>query len=274
MSNNKNDINNFLLNKISEIEFEAYKDVHPIIPSESILINENTFAFICYHYNVKCGGTIIDYINFYSYNNNNFILVDQYKFDNKIIEDPSDFVQMKVENEKLIIITKQYLLIDKIFIYDGKYSFKNVICRKLDEIPYKILDDLKIVFLGKILKICQFSLEGNDKKCLFELSYDIFKSDLFKHKYDKEKINRNKISKKSEEEENNNESKSNDVIEQEEKFDERKSSNDNEEEGQNYESIDEEDEDYIFENVGISNKICDILEIKEKNLIIIEFRNF
>ena len=275
MSKNKNDINIFLLNKIIEIKFESYKNVHPIIPSESISVNENTFAFVCYYYKDESRGRIIDSIKFYSYINNNFILVGQYKFDNKIIEEPSDFVQMKVEKENLIIITKQYLIIDKIFIYDGKYSFKNIIFLKLDEIPYKILDDIKIAFCGnKILKIYQFSLEGNDKKCLFELSYDIFKSDLFKNKSDKDNNNKNKNNKKSEEEENNYENKNNDVIEDEENFNESKSNNDNEEEEQNNKECDEGEKGYIFENVKISNKICDILEIKEKNLIIISFSKF
>ena len=271
MSKNKSDMNHFLLNKIIEIKFED-----PIISSKSISVNENTFAFVCYHYKVQWTETIIDFIKFYAYINNNFNLVGKYNFDNTIIEKPSDFVQMKVENENLIIITNNYLIIDKIMIFDGKYSFKNIICQKLDEIPYKILDDLKIVFCkGVILKIYQFSLEGNDKKCLFELSYNIFTYDLFKNKCYKKNNNKNKSNKNSEEEiENNNENKSNDDIEEEENFNENNSNYYNEEEELKDEESDDDEEDYIFGDVEIKNKINDILEIKEKNLIIISFSKF
>ena len=266
MSKNKNDMNHFLLNKIIEINFE-----HPIILSKSISVKENTFAFVCYHYKVQWTETIIDFIKFYSYIKNNFILVGKYNFDNTIIEKPYDFVQMKVENENLIIITKNYLIIDKIWIFDGKYSFKNIICQKLDEIPYKILDDLKIVFFeGVILKIYQFSLEGNDKKCLFELSYNIFTYDLFKNKCYKKNNNKNS----EEEDENNNENKSNDDIEDEENLNENNSNYDNEDEELKDKESDDEEEDFIFGDVEIKNNINDILEIKGKNLIIISFSKF
>jgi hypothetical protein len=65
----------FILEKIDEIKFESYKDTHPIIPIYSIVINQNTFAFVCYHYKVEWTETKIDFIKFFSYINNNFILV-------------------------------------------------------------------------------------------------------------------------------------------------------------------------------------------------------
>ena len=84
---------------------------------------------------------------------------------------------MKVENENLIIITNQFLIVDKILINDGKYTFKNIITQKLNEKPFKILDNYKIAsYNKKIFKISQFSMKDNSIKCLFELSYDIFKS--------------------------------------------------------------------------------------------------
>ena len=119
----------FILEKIDEIKFETHKDTHPIIPICSIVINQNTFAFVCYHYIVEWTETKIDFIKFYSYINNNFILVGQYDFYDKIIENPSDFIQMKVENENLIILTKKYLIIEKIFIINNKYTFKNIILK-------------------------------------------------------------------------------------------------------------------------------------------------
>ena len=74
MSKNKNIQKNFILNKINELKFELEeRNVYFIIPSYSIQVNDNTFAFVCYHYKVKFTETIIDFIKFYSYINNNFI---------------------------------------------------------------------------------------------------------------------------------------------------------------------------------------------------------
>ena len=33
---------------IKRLKFEQYIDVYPLIPSLSIKVNENTFAFVCY----------------------------------------------------------------------------------------------------------------------------------------------------------------------------------------------------------------------------------
>ena len=241
MSKIGNTKQNFILNKINEIKLESFKITQNIIPSYSIVLNENSFATVFYHYKVEFTETKIDFIKFFSYINNNFILVGQYDFNDKIIEDPSDFIQMKVENGNLIILTKNYLIVEKIIIKNNEYTFKNIISKNLNENLYKILENNKFVSYDKnIFKIYQFSIEEDAIKCLFEISYDIFESNhIFKNEYKKE----------------NNENKNNNYFEEE-----------------SYNQTDkEEDEDYIFQNAEISNKLCDIIEIKEKKLIIISF---
>ena len=149
MSETKNENSIFILDKIKELEFETRNDTHPIIPEHSIKINENTFAFVCYHYVVKWTETKIDFIKFYTCINDDFRCIGQYNFNNEIIKEPSDFIQIKIKKNELIIITKKYLILEKIIINDNdNYSFQNITYKKLDEIPFKILSDKKIVFLS------------------------------------------------------------------------------------------------------------------------------
>ena len=233
----------FILEKIDEIKFESYKDTHPIIPIYSIVINQNTFAFVCYHYKVEWTETKIDFIKFFSYINNNFILVGQYDFNDKIIENPSDFIQMKVENENLIMLTKNYLIIERIFIINNKYTFKNIISKKLNENLFEILDNNKFVSFDNInLKIFQFSNEENSIKKLFQISIENFD---FENETKKEYENN---------EETNNENINN---------------NENEENIIQNEEEEKEEENYIFQNAEISYNLCDIIEIKDKNLILV-----
>ena len=238
MSKKENKNQNFILNKISEIKLESFKIKNSINPSYSIVFNENSFAILCYHSEDE-----LDFIKFFSYINNNFILVGQYNFNNKIIKHSSDFIQMKVENENLIILAKKYLIVEKIIIKNNKYTFKNIISKKLNENLYKILDNNKFVTFNKnILKIYQFSMGKDTLQCLFEISYDILKSKYFLKNEDKK--------------ENENEDENNNDIDAEEESDQ---------------SLNEEDEDYFSQNEKISYKLCDIIEIKEKNLIITSF---
>ena len=56
---------------------------------------------------------------------------------------------MKVEKNEIIIINKKYLILEKIIINaNDNYSFQNITYKKLDEIPFKILSDKKIVLLS------------------------------------------------------------------------------------------------------------------------------
>ena len=234
MSETKNENPIFILDKIKELEFETRNDTHPIIPEHSIKINENTFAFICYHYVVQWTETKIDFIKFYKCTNDDFRCIGQYNFNDEIIKEPSDFIQMKVENNELIIITKKYLILEKIIInVNGNYFFQNITYKKFDEIPFKILSDKKIVFYkNNNLKICKFSLEQNDIKCLFQYSYDNLATQL---DFKKENNDINK---------------------------------------ENIEEDDDDDEYSINQNGEISNKLCDVIEIKEKNLIIASFSKY
>ena len=114
MSETKNENSILILDKIKELEFEKRNDTHPIIPEHSIKINENTFAFLCYHYVVKWTETKIDFIKFYTCINDDFRCIGQYNFNDEIIKEPSDFIQMKVEKNELIIITQKYLILEKL----------------------------------------------------------------------------------------------------------------------------------------------------------------
>ena len=102
-------INNILKKKINEIQFKSYKDKYHIIPSKTIEVNKNTFALIFNNnYNFKQESEIY-FIQFFSYINDNFISVGKYNFNDKILVIPYDLiVQIKVENENLIIITTIY----------------------------------------------------------------------------------------------------------------------------------------------------------------------
>lgn len=246
--------NNFISDKIKQLKAELYikkLPIYHIIPSFSIFVNEHTFAVVFYHFSLECE-RIIDSINFYSDSNNTYILVGQYYFNNNIIKEPYHLIQMKVENENLIIITKEYLIIDKIEIINGKYSFNNIISQRLYENPFKILDNKKIVFYNENnLKIYQFSMKSNSLNCLFELSYDIFNSiNMFENKTNKLKKNYEK---------ENDINKNDDNIEIEDLI---------------YKEIDIEEQNLISFDENISNKLCDIIEIKEKSLIIVSFSKF
>ena len=94
----------FSLEEITEIELKFF-----LCPTLSKKINEKTFAIITYYYIVEFTDVQIDFIKIYSIINNNIVFVGQYNFDSKIIKEPSDFVDMKVETDNLIIITKNYL---------------------------------------------------------------------------------------------------------------------------------------------------------------------
>ena len=144
----------FALEKIAEIKLDFF-----LSPTLSIKVNEKTFAIISYHYTVEWAETQIDFIKFYSIINNNIAFVGQYNFDDKIIKEPSDLIDMKVENDHLIIITKDYLILEKIIInIEGKYSFQNLILKRLSEVPFKILNNGKFVsFHNKNLNIYHYS---------------------------------------------------------------------------------------------------------------------
>ena len=102
-----------ILIPIKRLKFEQYIDVYPLIPSLSIKVNENTFAFVCY----------------------------------------SD------ERINLIILSKHYLLVEKIEIIDDNYfSFKTIFKQKFEEPLFQILCNNKIVsYASNILKIYSFS---------------------------------------------------------------------------------------------------------------------
>ena len=157
------------LEEITEMKLDFF-----LLTSPSIKVNKNTFAIITYHYIVEWTETQLDFIKFYSIINNNFAFVGQYNFDSKIIKEPSDFVEMKAEKDNIIIITKNYLIIEKIIINnDGQYSFKNIILKELSEIPFKILNDGKFVsFHNNILKIYHYSTDTRDIKCVLDINYE------------------------------------------------------------------------------------------------------
>ena len=207
-----------VLEAITEIKFDSF-----LSPSRSIKINEKTFALITNHNNVESTETQNDFIKFYSIINNNIIFVGQYNFDNKIIK-KSDFVEMKVENDNLIIITKDYLIVEKIIINnEGQYSFKNIILKRLSEAPFKILNNGKFVsFHNNNLKIYHYSDHTRDIECLFNTNYDKALERL-----------------------------SNEWEKKDESLIEETNSEENE----------------------LENSLADIIEIKEKNLIIISFSN-
>ena len=194
------------------------------MPTYSKNVNEKNFAIITYHYIVKFTDEQIDFITFYSIINNNIVFVGQYNFDSKIIKELSDFIDMKVETDNLIIITKDYLIVEKIIInIEGQYSFKNITLKRLSEVPFKILNNGKIIsFHNNNLKIYHYSTNTRDIECLFNGNYD------------------KALKKLSKEWENKDESLSEESLSQEN---------------------------------GFENSLADILEIKEKNLIIILFSN-
>ena len=235
----KENTKNFILNKINEMQFKKFRENYQIIPSHSIKVNENTFALFCF----SLENANIKYIIFFSYICDNFILVGQYKINDSLIEKSSDFIQMKVENRNLIIILTKYLIVEEILI-NGTYEFKNIISLKLNEKPFKILNNNKFVSSNNnYLQIYQFSKISKDFQCLFKISKDILFTHIFDNQF-KKNINKKKI-----------------IIE----------SYNFETKAYNYDSDkeEEEDEDSLFNFIDVSNQLCDVIEIKEKNLIII-----
>ena len=140
---------------IKRLKFEQYIDVYPLIPSLSIKVNENTFAFVCYS-----DERMTTYIKFISIINNELKIKGEYKLDDYIIEDSAyNIKQLKVEKDNLIILSKHYLLVEKIEIIDDNYfSFKTIFKQKFEEPLFQILCNNKIVsYASNILKIYSFS---------------------------------------------------------------------------------------------------------------------
>ena len=158
-------------------------------------------------------------------------------------------IQIKIENENLI--TEQYLILKKKDINNKIYTFINIIIQKLDEKPFKLLNNYKFVtFNNDIFRIYQLSIETKTIKCLFEISFNIFEStltfgDKSKSNIDNENEKKEKEKEKEEEEEKEDE-------------EEEKSNND-------------ENEEFKDADINFSNRLCDIIEIKEKNIIIASF---
>ena len=144
-----------ILIPIKELKFETNIDVYPLIPSLSIKVNENTFAFVCYS-----DERMTAYIKFVSYINNELIITGEYRLDDNIIEDSAyNIKQIKVENNNLIIIIKRYLIVEAIEKINNNYfTFKNILKHKFNENLYKILLNNKIIsYDSNILKIYSFS---------------------------------------------------------------------------------------------------------------------
>ena len=216
--------------------------------------------------------TLINY--FILYINNKFISCGEYLIKGIIDYYSNNFIQIKLEKEYLIILKDNYLAVEKIDINNGLYTFTNIISQKLYEKPFKILNDNKFVtFDHDIFKISQILIETKTIKCLFKISYNIFKSKLvFKNKFSNKHYFKNEEEERKEEEEREEEEKEEGKEEEEEE--EKEEEKEEEEKVEVEEEIDKKA--YELENVEkagtyISNKLCDIIEIKEKNIIIASF---
>ena len=121
---------NKMLIQIKKLSFETNIDEYTLIPSLSIIVSENILAFVCYS-----DERMITYIKFISFIKNELIIMDEYKLDDKIIEDSADNIrQIKVENNNLIIICKRYLIVEKFEIKsDNTFLFKNILKHKFEE---------------------------------------------------------------------------------------------------------------------------------------------
>ena len=173
---------NLILTPIKKFEFEKYIDVYPLIPSLSIKVNENTFAFVCYS-----SERMTTYIKFVSIINNNLKIIGEYKLDDYIIEDsPFNIKQIKVEKGNLIILAKHYLIVEKIEIIDeNSFSFKNILKNKFEEPLFQILCNNKIVsYFGDTLKIYSFSLNKIEILYTKKLNYMFFAENRKKPKVD------------------------------------------------------------------------------------------
>ena len=157
---------------IKELKFETHIDVYPLIPSLSIKVNENTFAFICYS-----DERMTTYIKFVSYITDELIITGEYKLDDNIIEDSAyNIKQIKVENNNLIIIIKRYLIVEKIEkINNNFFTFKNILKHKFNENLYEILLRSKIIsYDSNIVKIYFFSQKKISLLYSNKLNYILF----------------------------------------------------------------------------------------------------
>ena len=157
---------------IKKLNFETNFDEYTLIPSLSIKVIENIFAFVCYS-----DERMITYIKFISFIKNELTIIDEYKLDVKIIEDsPYNIKQIKVENDILIIICRRYLIVEKFEIKsDNSFLFKNILKHEFEENLYKILCENKVMsYEGNILRIYFFS--PGKIKLLFnkKLNYILF----------------------------------------------------------------------------------------------------
>ena len=222
------------INSILERIPIEYNTENYIYQNDSIKVNENSFA-------IREGKSI----KFFTYK---FIQCGIYT--NNYIFESSYFIQIKIEKENLIIITTKFYVIEKIKIINDIYTFTNIITQKLDEEPLKLLNDYKFVsFNDNIFKIYQLLFEEKTIKCLFEISYEIFESTLIFNNKSNDKIN---FENKGEDE---------DINDNEEK----------EEKEEKEEEEEEEKEEFEDAEIKFSNRLCDIIEIQDKKIIIASF---
>ena len=163
---------NKMLIQIKKLSFETNIDEYTLIPSLSIIVSENILAFVCYS-----DERMITYIKFISFIKNELIIMDEYKLDDKIIEDSAyNIRQIKVENNNLIIICKRYLIVEKFEIKsDNTFLFKNILKHKFDEDLYKILCGNKVMsYSSDLLKIYFFSSDKIELLFNKKLNYIIF----------------------------------------------------------------------------------------------------
>ena len=251
------------MSKISSILEEihiVYNTKNHIYPEYSIKVNENTFAI------VENQNKICD-IKFFTYINNKFIQCGEYT--NNKFKYQFNLIQLRIEKKNLVIITTNYFVVEKIDINNEIYTFTNIIFQEIDECPFKLLNNYKFVtFNDNIFRIYQLSIETKTIKCLFEISFNIFESTLIFTNKSNDKINNENEGEEQEEkkENNNNEEKEEfEEIEEKEDFEEKE-----EKDGiKEFEEF-EEFEDAYF---NLSNRLCDIIEIQEKNIIIASFEN-
>ena len=163
---------NKILIPIKKLNFETNIDEYTLIPSLSIIVNENIFASVCYS-----DERMITYIKFISFIKNELIIMDEYKLDDKIIEDSAyNITQIKVEKNNLIIICKRYLIVEKFEIKsDNTFLFKNILKYKFDENLYKILCGNKVMsYTSDLLKIYFFSSDKIELLFNKKLNYILF----------------------------------------------------------------------------------------------------
>ena len=173
---------NSILIPIKTLKFEKRIDVYTLIPSLSIKVNEYTFAFVCYS-----DERMTTYIKFVSIINNDLTIKGEYKLDDNVIEDSAyNIKQLKVEKGNLIILSKHYLIVEKIeIIDDNSFSFKNILRQKFEEPLYKILCNNKIIsYASDILKIYSFSPNKTEILYMNKLNYIFFAENKKKSEID------------------------------------------------------------------------------------------